>query len=489
MVNKLNSGFDKIDSYINTDEYIVSPVTFRRLPNGAVVLVNLAGEYCVLTDESFQNFIKKDLKKTSDAYRTLLSKQIIVEKYALDTLEFLNVKVQNKISSVADFTGLHIFVATLRCDHSCQYCQVSRKNSGSGNYDMSIDHANKALEWVFRSPNQNIKIEFQGGESLLNFDLIKHVVEKAKNINQKEKRNLQFVIATNLVFLSDEILDFTKSNNVQFSTSLDGPKELHNSNRPRPGGDSYELTVNGISRIRKHLGYDYVSALMTTTHRSLNHPIEIVNSYVEHGFDGLFLRPLSPFGFAKKTKLFYKYSQEDWLRFYDSVLDYIIELNKKGVQFQEYYTSMILRKMLTPYGTGYVDLQNPSGSALGAIVFNYDGKIFASDEGRMLAETGDSRLKLGHLNTDSYESVFGGEKLIEMLSSTMIENSPMCSDCAFQSWCGVDIAHHLATQSDYIGQKAISGFCKRHIGLFERIIMRMQSDSFTENLFNQWAWR
>src|SRR5262249_8386551 len=34
----------------------------------------------------------------------------------------------------------------------------------------------------------------------------------------------------------------------------------------------------------------------------------------------------------------------------------------------------------------YVDLRNPAGIGLGTLVYNYDGKIFASDEGRMRAE-------------------------------------------------------------------------------------------------------
>jgi hypothetical protein len=43
---------------------------------------------------------------------------------------------------------------------------------------------------------------------------------------------------------------------------------------------------------------------------------------------------------------------------------------------------------------GYVDLRRPAGIGLGALVYNYDGKVFASDEGRMLAEMGDRTFEL-----------------------------------------------------------------------------------------------
>ena len=99
---------------------------------------------------------------------------------------------------------------------------------------MTFETADKALEIVFKSPNPAIKIEFQGGEPLLNFELIRHIVTKAKALNETAQRELQFVIATTLSLITDEALDFCKENKVLLSCSLDGPEDLHNRNRPRP---------------------------------------------------------------------------------------------------------------------------------------------------------------------------------------------------------------------------------------------------------------
>src|SRR5581483_7279286 len=174
-----------------------------------------------------------------------------------------------------------------------------------------------------------------------------------------EGRDVQFVIATNLAPLADEMLAYCRDHEVVISTSLDGPRELHNRNRPRPGGDSYELAVQGIRRAREALGPDRVSALMTTTAASLACPEEIVDEYVRQGFSSVFLRPLSPYGFAVKTGLLGQYSADDWLEFYRRTLAYTVEVNLRGTPFREEYSSLILRKMLTPYPTGYVDLQSP----------------------------------------------------------------------------------------------------------------------------------
>src|SRR2546426_8513963 len=114
------------------------------------------------------------------------------------------------------------------------------------------------------------------------------------------KQCYRIVIATNLALINSGILEFCQQHDILISTSLDGPRDLHNANRPRPGRDSYEKTIEGVRLARKYLGRDRVSALMTTTEASLNRATEIIDEYLAQGFGGIFLRPLSPYGFAIK---------------------------------------------------------------------------------------------------------------------------------------------------------------------------------------------
>jgi sulfatase maturation enzyme AslB (radical SAM superfamily) len=192
---------------------------------------------------------------------------------------------------------------------------VSRQSENKDAFDMTQETADQALKIVFRSPNPAIKIEFQGGEPLLNFDLVRYVVLKAKQINEVEKRDLQFVITTTLSLITDEILDFCKEHKIFLSSSLDGPEDLHNRNRPRPGKDSYTRFVEGLQKARDKLGYDSVSALMTTSPASLTRVRDIIDEYLRHDLDGIFLRHLSPYGFAIKTKSYDAYNVDRWLEF------------------------------------------------------------------------------------------------------------------------------------------------------------------------------
>jgi His-Xaa-Ser system radical SAM maturase HxsB len=352
---------------------------------------------------------------------------------------------------------------------------------------MTKETADKALAVAFRSPSPAIKIEFQGGEPLLNFDLIKYVVQRAEEINMREKRSVQFVIATNLAVITDEILEFCKAHQILISTSLDGPRDLHNKNRPRPGHDSYERTIQGIKRAREVLGRDRVSALMTTTSSSLGRSKEIIDEYIEQEMEGIFLRPLSPYGFAIKTKFYRAYNKDEWLKFYFEGLDYIIQLNKNGFRFLEYYALLIVTKMLTPYSTSYVDLMSPAGIGVAAVVYNYDGDVYASDEGRMLAEMKDKTFCIGNLHQHTYEDIYTSDKLLNPLEESFAASVPMCNECAFEPYCGSEPVFHYATQKDYIGHKPTSDFCKRNMAIFRHIITLMQDDPAAKEIFYSWA--
>jgi uncharacterized protein len=334
------------------DGYQLLPFRFTPLDDREYVLTNQAGEFTVLERPILEALVRHQLPSTDRFYNDLKSKHFIVDRDSSVAMDLLPLKVRTKLSRLSDFTGLHLFVVSLRCEHSCPYCQVSRRSDNKLAFDMSVETAEKALALVFQSPSQGIKIEFQGGEPLLNFSLIRYVVKRAEAWNLTQLRDLQFVIATNLAVVTDEILEYCRDHDILISTSLDGPSDLHNANRPRLGNDSYERAILGISRARNALGSDRVTALMTTTKRSLGRVRDIIDEYVAQGFRGIFLRPMSPYGFAVKTKWIKAYDVDEWLKFYFAGLDYILELNRSDYSFTEFYAATILAKMLTPFEPG-----------------------------------------------------------------------------------------------------------------------------------------
>ncbi len=481
--------FKKLESYNQSlkEGYKLLPFRFIRLDEQRYVLTNDVGEYLVIKQESLPILVNKTIEPGSVLYNDLKSKHFLLDDDSSIALELLAMKYRTKMQQVSNFTGLHMFVVTLRCDHSCPYCQVSRQSEDKAAFDMSIETATKCLDFTFRSPSPNIKIEFQGGEPLLNFDLLKWIVIEAKRRNEQHKKDLEFVIATNLALLTDDILSFCLEQDVHISTSLDGPEDLHLANRPRPGSDSYQKVISGINRARAVLGPEKISALMTTTKASLGRPKEIIDEYVRQGFNYIFLRPLSPYGFAIKTKWYQSYDVKEWLDFYFEGLDYIIELNKQGYSFVELYAGIILSKMFSPWGTGYVDLQSPAGLGISAISFNYNAEVYASDESRMLAEMGDKKFCLGNIHENSYEEIMLSNALLDPIEQSIAESVPGCNDCGFQPYCGSEPVYHYATQKDSIGHKALSGFCKKNMAIMRRLISLMEDDIEAKKILLNWV--
>lgn len=481
------SKFEGLEKYTPHTNYELLPFNFDHLNDHEYILTNMVGEHIVVDRKKLDVIINHELGHADPDFATLRAKHFIKLPSEQAPLQLLALKLRTRFSRLPNFTNLHIFVVSLRCDHSCPYCQVSRQSEDKESFDMTYETADKGLDFVFRSPSKSIKIEFQGGEPLLNFDLIRYIVEKAELRNEIEGRDLQFVIATTLSLLDEQMLAFCKEHDIVLSSSLDGPEDLHNANRPRPGKDSHQRFVLGLKEARAVLGYDKVSALMTTTERSLDRVTDIIDEYLRLGFSGIFLRALSPYGFAIKTKKYLAYDTERWLDFYKQGLDYIIKLNKAGIRFTEQYTSLILAKMLTSEDPGFVDLMNPAGAGIAAIVFNYDGSVYASDESRMLAEMGDHTFRLGHLGQNDYEEIILSDALVDALEDSFTLSAPMCSDCAFEPFCGADPIYHHAVHKDFVGRKPESSFCHKNMSIFRHVVDLMRSDEETMKIFRGWA--
>ena len=447
----------------------------------------MVGDFIALTNDEFKRLTNLEVVPGDSLYEKAYAGHLVSRRGQRAQHQLLALRLRSRLAFLRQLTPLHLFVVTLRCEHSCPYCQVSRQSTDRSRHDMSEETAQRALKIALDSPSARIKIEFQGGEPLLNFDLVQKIVLRAKAAAPLVKKQLDFVIASNLALLTDEHLAFCKAHDVLLSTSLDGPADIHNKNRPRPGRNSHELAIQGIRRAQRVLGADRIGALMTTTADSLDRVADIIDEYLLLDLDGIFLRPLSPYGFAIKTKQFGRYDAGRWLDFYASGLRYILSINRAGRHFPEFYSALILRRMLTDSPIGYVDLRSPAGIGLGALVYNYDGRVFASDEGRMLAEMGDNTFELGHVDNSSYHSLIRSDKLVDLVASSLTQCAPECSDCVFEPHCGADPVYHHATQHDPLGIKPLSEFCARQKGVMRLLLDILENEPDNAAVLQRWA--
>lgn len=470
-------------------QYRLLPLRFRRLPwdEGRVLLSSISGDWLVVPADRLGDIVEGRVRLEDPLHSDLEARHFIVSDPNRTTLAPVLSQLRTRKAYLQQGPALHIFVVSLRCHHTCAYCQVSRQPTQKTYFDMSGIAARHAVDRLFEWPSPTLTIEFQGGEPLLHFDRVRSLTEDIVARNRIERRQLQFVVASTLHDLTDEQLGFFREHEFRLSTSLDGPEWLHNANRPRPERDSYRRTIEGIERARRALGEDSVSALTTLTHRSLTAPTEIVDEYRKFGFHSIFLRPLSPYGFALKTKAKTGYVIADFLQFYQEALEHILAVNRAGYAMEEVHASLILSQLMTPFSHGYVDLRSPTGAGLGAMVYDYDGYAYPSDEARMLAAMGDTSFRLGRVD-EPVSTWLQSDAMRRVLEAGVAEALPTCSDCVFVPWCGADPIDHYARQGDTIGHRPTSDFCRKQMGLFDVVLKKWETSSEQDrSILEGWA--
>jgi His-Xaa-Ser system radical SAM maturase HxsB len=447
---------------------------------------NDSGEWLLLNEMEF-----KKISQNKISYSRI--EELKDKNFMVNGMDFY--KYSKKISSLRKYIynspSLHIIVLTLRCNHFCRYCRAVgyRQDKDS---DMSIATLKKSVDFIFKTPNKNITIEFQGGESLLNLEVLKKGIEYIKKLEKKLDKDIEISVVTNLSIMNDEILNFLFKNKVSICTSLDGPEFIHNNNRLFHPLSSHKIAVYWLKKIMDKVksGYDggkdfLPSALMTTTRLSLSYYKEIVNEYRKLKLGGIFLRPLSPIGHAKEVWNEIGYGPKEFLEFYENALDYIIELNLKGEIFIERNAAIKLKKILFSKDPNYLDLRSPCGAAMGQLAYNYDGSIYTCDEGRMVGAEGDNLFKVGDVYKSSYKDIINSpaSRLCAMCSN--LENQFQCFKCAFKPYCGVCPVHNYETASTPWGDAGFGGWCDIEKGIFKILIRKLQNRKYRK-IFERW---
>lgn len=457
---------------------------------GNYLLTNDFNEHVFLSPESFKKLLEGKLSKQSDIYNELWQKGFI--KRDLSDQETLNEKYRKQKASLFSGPSLHIIVVTLRCNYNCIYCQASAKSMKKKGLDMDKETAKKTVDTIFKTPSDFITIEFQGGEPLANWEVVKFIINYGRKKEKETGKNLQFSLVSNLSLLTEERLNFLVKKLVGICTSLDGPKEVHNKNRPYPNGDSYEETIKWIKRykkkrkkLRQERGKEItkMNSLVTLSKISLDYPEEIVDEYIKLGFRAVHLRPLSYLGYSSgdfKDKM--GYSVSEFLKFWKEALDYIVNINDIGGYFIERGARIKLRKILAKRDPAFTDLSSPCGAAIGQMLYNYDGNVYTCDEGRMVE--GDT-FKIGEIGKDSYEDMISCDTTQAMITASLLDNQP-CDNCVYKPYCGVCPVKNYSNYGTLFPQMPNTGWCKLQKGQFNYLFSKLRNKKYRQ-VFEDWV--
>lgn len=454
---------------------------FRKIADD-YLLTNDFGKYIKLSLSEFQDFLKGKIEETSKLGKELDKRGFYKKsfsKYGKElSLSYRGIK--NNLFKTGP--NLHIIVVSKNCNVGCVYCQASSMISdikeAKKEWNMNKKTAKKVVDFIFDTPNKNIGIEFQGGEPLVNWTVVKFITEYAREKEAETKKNVNITLVSNFLLMTKEKLEFLKKNNVSFCTSLDGPEVLHNKNRVFNKKNNYKTVVKWIKEIGKSGGV--VGIILTVTRDSLNYSKEIVDEYIKLGAREVHLRPLSRLGKANASWKKIGYSAEEFIDFWRKTMDYIISLNKKGIFLGEMGSRIMLQKIIGNKDSGYTELSSPCGAVLGQLLYNYDGSIYTCDEGRM-TKTDD--FLLGD-TTNDYHDIITNTKTKALLVSSCLENL-FCDYCVYGSYCGVCAVKNLAEHGNLFPNITATFDCKLRMAQFDYLFQKME-DKEILSIFKKW---
>lgn len=441
----------------------------RRL-GSRVLLTNDSGGFAVLSPADYERYLAGSLPEGEALSQELEEKDFLRHRH-----DFRHLARRWSEKNLLDWKGpnVHTVVVTLRCNYKCVYCHASVVDPSRVDKDMSVETARRVVDLIFEGPSPTLMIEFQGGEPLLNWPVVKFVVDYARQKNRARKKALHFGLISNFTLLDEEKLDWLIGRGVSFCTSLDGPADLHNKNRVYLGGSSHEDVVRGLRRVQERRAagakVDAPNAICTVTRQSFGREKEIVDQLVELGIERVQLGPLDPIGYARRAWDVVGYEPQEFVDSYARALDHIIARSAAGAKVYEKMALIFLIRILEGGHWRF-----PNADVLCRLAYNYDGGVYTCEEGRLLANEGDEFFKLGEAGRTSYAELFDHPTARASLLAALPAAQPQCSQCAYSPYCTVLPVLNYRMQGSLAGQMPSNAWCGKMMGIFDVIFERLQ---------------
>ena len=429
------------------------PLRFRRLDGDTLVFADEAGRFFLGSNAFLARLSENAWSKTDEDFLT--EQGLVLDDAGLNETAFL-ATLSRRLKRPSPLNYV-LLVPTLRCDLSCDYCQVSRAHLTASGYDWSEATLEHVLAFLDQMPGDSPQIEFQGGEPTLRLDLVEAVIAHCRARFAAPR----FVICTNLSQLSPALERLIQSKDVHVSTSLDGPSPLHQSQRTK----AREATDRFLANLRSacELAPGRVYALPTLDPENLPDPNALLDAYDAFAIRSIYLRAIVHHGFARKRAT-QPQARASWIGFYERCVEAMIARNAAGDEpaFEESYLTLALKRLLRAGEDGHTDLRSPQWLGYDHIVVDYDGALYPTDEARMLARTRTCDLSIGHVATGIDE-----EKRRALQGRAINALDPWCSLCPYQAACGADPIDDIARHSRADAPRPSTGFCQRHTHLFD----------------------
>ena len=366
----------------------------------------------------------KDENKYSELYIEYGESSV---REALSEIQYL---IDNKMLYTEDIEYVNTIKPVIKamclnmthdCNLRCEYCFASQGTYNGEKAFLSFETGKKAFDYLVKNSGnrKNLEVDFFGGEPLMNFDVIKKLVDYGRSLEKEYNKHFRFTVTTNGVLLDEEKMDYINENMDNVVLSIDGRKETNDRMRKTINKKgSYDLIVDNYKRFISKRGSKDYFARGTYTSNNLDFS-EDVKHMRELGFDKISVEPVVA---KDEEKYALKKEHVDILKKeYEKLAEYYIESYKsKDRRFQFFHFNIELeggpciykRSIGCGAGTEYVAV-TPSGDLYPCHQF-----------------VGNEEFIIGNV-----EEGITNRALADKFKNVSVNDKPACRDCWAKYFC------------------------------------------------------
>lgn len=306
------------------------------------------------------------------------------------------------------------------CNLRCKYCFASTGDFGKGRKLMTFETGKKAIDFLLEKSldRKNLELDFFGGEPLMNFDVVKQIVEYARSREAEYGKKFRFTITTNGVLLDDDKIDFINREMSNVVLSIDGRKEVNDYMRKRVDGSGcYDKIMPAFKKLVEKRGDKEYYVRGTFTKNNLDFSNDVFDLY-NNGFDQISVEPV-----ACEASADYAITEKELpaiFKEYERLAERILENEKKGKKFNFFHFMLDLDQ-----GPCAIKRLRGCGCGNDYVAITPDGDIYPCHQ-----FVGIEEFKMGNIDEGTFDT-----NMKSYFSKTHVYTKPECKKCWAKFYC------------------------------------------------------
>ncbi len=302
------------------------------------------------------------------------------------------------------------------CNLSCSYCYADGGSYRGKRELMKPEVAVELVDFLLDgTEDDKVMITFFGGEPLMNFEAVRAAISRGEERAGEIGKEIDFSLTTNGTLLTEDIIRYSNSHNIQLSISIDGTREAHDEHRKFiDGRGSYDFLVSNLSKLMKER---QVPARATLTKNNID-VVAVVDHLLGLGFRQVGLAPVDT---VNEEFALDEGEMGQLLDGFKVLARRFQEQSSAGKVYG--FTNIInLMKLLQRGDTKPL----PCGAGLKLMAASPEGDFYICHR-----FSGNEELRIGNLREG-----IDDRRREELLRSLLVDSKPACRSCWAKHLCG-----------------------------------------------------